>query len=95
MITMDYVAIAGLVMAAIASAVTFGKIATYLFDHNLAYRNAPPGNLLVLYRKYKDHTRETTGQVNSLRWVHAAAAGTFITIGVAYTLARFIFKWTL
>ena len=95
MTTMDYVAIAGLVMAAIASAVTFGMIVTYLFDHNLADRNAPPGNLLVLYRKNKDHTRETAGQVNPHFWVPAAAAGTFITIGVAYTLARFIFKWTL
>ena len=95
MITLDYVAIAGLVMAAIASAVTFGMIATYLFDHNLADRNAPPGNLLVFYRKYKDHTREIAGRVNSLLWVPAAAAGTVITIGVAYTLGRFIFKWTL
>ena len=94
MTTMDFAAIVGMVLAAIASAVTFGMIATYLFDHNLADRNAPPLNLLALYRKYKHHTQETTGQVNPLLWVHAAAAGTFISIGVAYTLARYIFKWT-
>lgn len=94
MTTMDYAAIAGMVLAAIASAVTFGMIANYLFDNHLADRNAPPGNLLVLYRKYKNHTRETTGRVNPLLWVHAAAAGTFIAIGVAYSLARFILKWT-
>lgn len=95
MTTMDYAAIVGMMGAAIASVVSFGMIANYLFDHGLADRNDPPLNLLELYRQYKRHTREQTGQVNSRLWVHAAAAGTFIMLGVAYTLARSMFKWTL
>lgn len=94
MTTMDYTAIVGMALTAIASAVSFGMIANYLFDHRLADRNDPFPNLLDLYRKYKHHTKEKTGQVNPLLWIHAAAAGTFISIGVAYTLARFMFKWS-
>lgn len=94
MMTMDYAAIVGMVLAAVVSAVSFGMIANYLFDHRLADRNDPPLNLLELYRKYRRHTKEQTGQVSPLFWVHAAAAGTFILVGVAYTLARFMFKWT-
>jgi len=94
MTTMDYAAIVGMVLAAIASVVSFALIANYLFDHGLADRNAPSMNLLELYRKFKRHTRERTGQVNPLFWIHAAAAGTFISVGVVYTLARFVFKWT-
>jgi hypothetical protein len=85
MTTMDYTAIVGMVLAAIAN---------YLFDHRLADRNDAFPNLLDLYRKYKRHTKKQTGQVNPLLWIHAAAAGTFILIGVAYTLARFMFKWS-
>lgn len=94
MTTMDYAAIVGMVLAAFASVVSFGMIANYLFDHGLADRNAPPMNLLVLYRKFKHHTMETTGQVNPLFWVHTTAVGIFISVGVIYTLARFVFKWT-
>jgi len=94
MTTMDYTAIVGMVLAAIASAVSFALMANYLFDHGLADRNDPPMNLLVMYREYRRHTREQTGRVNPLFRIHAAAAGTFIMLGVAYTLARFIFKWT-
>jgi len=93
MTTMDYAALVGMVLAVIASVVSFGMIANYLFDHGLADRNAPPMNLLVLYREYKRHTREQTGQVSPLFWVHTTAVGTFIAIGVAYTLARFVFTW--
>lgn len=94
MITMDYAAIAGMGLAAVVSAVSFGMIANYLFDHGLADRNDPFPNLFNLYRKYKQHTKEKTGQVNPLLWIHAVAAGAFILTGVAYTLARFMFKWT-
>jgi hypothetical protein len=94
MITMDYAAIAGMGLAAVVSAVSFGMIANYLFDHGLADRNDPIPNLFNLYRKYKQHTKAKTGQVNPLLWIHAVAAGAFILTGVAYTLARFMFKWT-
>ena len=94
MTTMDFAAIAGMGMAAVVSAVSFGMIANYLFDHGLADRNDAFPNLITLYRKYKQHTKAKTGQVNPLLWIHAAAAGVFILTGVAYTLARFIFKWT-
>jgi hypothetical protein len=94
MTTMDFAAIAGMGMAAVVSAVSFGMIANYLFDHGLADRNDSFPNLLELYRKYRRHTKEKTGQVNPLLWVHAAATGAFILTGVAYTLARFMFKWT-
>jgi len=93
MTAMDYAAIGGMVAAALVSALSFGMIANYLFDHRLADRNDPLPNVLDLYRKYKRHTREATGQVNPLFWVHVTAVGIFITLGVAYTLARFIFKW--
>ncbi len=94
MTAMDYAAIGGMGMAAVVSAVSFGMIATDLFDHGLADRNDPLPNLLELYRKYRRHTKEITGQVHPLLWVHAAAAGAFILTGVADTLARFMFKWT-
>jgi hypothetical protein len=94
MTTMDYAAIVGIVLAALASVLSFALIANHLFDHGLADRNNPRLNLLEFYRKYKRHTSERTGQVNPLFWIHAVAAGTFIVLGVAYTLARFIFKWT-
>ena len=81
-------------MAAVVSVVSFGTIANYLFHHGLADRNDYLPNLLDLYRKYRRHTKEKTGQVNPLLWIHAAAAGAFVLMGVAYTLARFMFKWT-
>jgi hypothetical protein len=94
MMTMDYAAIAGMGLTAVVSAVSFGMIANYLFENGLADRNDPFPNLLDLYRKYKRHTKAQTGQVNPLLWIHTVAAGTFISIGVIYTLARFMFKWS-
>jgi hypothetical protein len=94
MTTMDLTAIVLMGAAALVSAVSFGIIANYLFDHGLADRNNPLPNMLDFYRKYRRHTRETTGAVHPLLWVHMAAAGTFIAVGVLYTLARFIFGWT-
>ena len=94
MTTMDYAAIAGMGMAAVVSVVFFGTIATYLFHHGLADRNDSFPNLLDLYREYRRHTKEKTGQVSPLLWIHAAAAGAFVLMGVAYTLARFMFTRT-
>jgi hypothetical protein len=90
--TMDYVAIFGMAVAALAAAVSFGMIAKTLFEHRLADRNDPFPNLMSLYRKYQRHTRETTGRVNPLFWFHLGAVGVFVLVGVAYTLARFMFK---
>ena len=92
MTTMDYTAIGGMLAAALVSALSFGMIANYLFDHRLADRNDPFPNILDLYRKYKAHTKETTGQVNPLYWIHTVSVGVFIALGVGYTLMRFIFK---
>jgi hypothetical protein len=94
MTTMDYAAIAGTGTAAVVSAVAFGMIATDLVDHGLADRNDPFPNLLELYRKYRRHTKEKTGQVHPLLGGHAAAAGAFIPTGVACTRARFMFELT-
>jgi hypothetical protein len=91
---MDYAALGGMVVSALVAVASFGVIANYLFDHRLADRNDPFPNILALYKKYRGHTKEQTGQVNPLFWIHTAAAGAFILIGVAYTLARFLFKWT-
>lgn len=94
MTTLDYAAVGGMVAAALAAVGSFGVIANYLFDHRLADRNDPFPNMLDLYKKYRHHTKAQTGRVNPLFWIHTVAAGTFIMIGVAYTLARFVFKWT-
>lgn len=92
--TMDYAAILAMAAAAIAAAVSFGLIANTLFEHRLADRNDTRPNLLALYREYRRHTLEQTGRVNPLLWVHLAAVGLFVSTGVAYTLARFMFKWS-
>lgn len=92
--TMDYAALIGMAIAALAAAVSFGLIANTLFENRLADRRDPFPNLLSLYRQYRRHTRSRSGRVNPLLWLHLGAAGVFILIGVAYTLARFMFKWT-
>jgi len=48
-------------MATVVSAVSFGMIAKYFFDHGLADHNDPFPNLITLYRKYKQHTKAKTG----------------------------------
>lgn len=93
MTTMDFGAVAIMAASAGVSAVSFGIIANYLFEHGLADRNDPLPNILSLYKQYKRHTREKTGAVNPLLWIHLSAAGTFIGVGVLYTLARFVFGW--
>ena len=92
MTTMDYMAIGTMGVAALVSAVTFGMIANYLFDHRLADRGDT--DVLGIYRKSRRHIRQATGQDSPLFRVHAAAAGVFILGGMAYFLARFVFKWT-
>ena len=92
--TMDYAAIFGMAVAAAAAAVSFGLIANYLFEHRLADRNDPFPNLLDFYRQYRRHTREKTGRSHPLLWIHLGAVGLFVVTGVAYTVARFMFKWS-
>jgi len=61
MTTMDFAVAAGMGMATVVSAVSFGMIAKYFFDHGLADHNDPFPNLITLYRKYKQHTKAKTG----------------------------------
>lgn len=91
---MDYAAIIGMAIAAATAALSFGVIANTLFDHRLADRNDPFPNLLDFYRRYRHHTRQKAGRVHPLLWIHLGAVGLFVLIGVAYTLARFMFQWT-
>ena len=95
MTTMDWTAIVVMGAAAAISALSFALIANYLFDHNLADRNNPPANILTLYKQYRRHTQATTGGTPLLFWIHVTATGSFIGAGVLYTLARFVFQWTL
>ncbi len=87
---LDYIAVALLGAAALLAVGSFAVIANYLFDHDLADRREPAPNIIALYKKYRDHTRGNTGRVNPWLWVHIAAVGAFILIGMIYAILRFI-----
>jgi hypothetical protein len=77
-------------VAAMIAAGSFSIIARYLFDRGLANRKTLAPNIIDLYRTYIAHTRKKTGRIGLAFWVHSVSAGMFISIGVFYTIGRFI-----
>lgn len=76
--------------ACVVAAGSFASIARYLFDRNLADRNAATPNIIDFYKTYIAHTRKTTGRIAATFWVHCASTALFITTGVVYTIFRLI-----
>jgi hypothetical protein len=76
--------------AAAIAAGAFASVVKYLFDRGLADRNHPAPNILDFYKTYMAHTRKTTGRIGMAFWIHSVSAGAFITIGVVYTIIRFV-----
>ena len=87
---LDYIALAVIGPAALVAVGSFVLIANYLFDNALADRNDPFPNIVALYRKYRDHTREQYGRVDPRLWVHFTAVGVFIVGGMIYVIMRFV-----
>lgn len=77
-------------LSAVIAAVSFSIIARYLFARNLADRNQQVPDIRVLYTAYIAHTRRETGRIGGAFWIHSVAAGLFISMGVGYTIFRFI-----
>ncbi len=77
-------------LAAVVAAASFSIIARYLFDGGLADRNEKAPDIRVLYKTYMAHTKKKTGRIGGAFWVHSVSAGIFISIGVAYTIYRFV-----
>ncbi len=88
--TIDIIILVLMAMAAIVAAGAFAAIAKYLFDHGLADRHQTAPNIVELYKTYMAHTRKTTGRIGGMFWIHGVSAGIFITVGVIYSVVRFI-----
>ena len=86
----DYTILILMGMSALCAAISFSIIARYLFDHGLADRNAQSVDIRRLYSAYLADTRRRTGRIGGVFWVHCIAAGLFISIGVIYTIFRFL-----
>jgi len=86
----DYTILILMGVAALCAAASFSIIARYLFDRGLADRNAQTVDIRQLYSAYMADTRRQTGRIGSVFWVHCVAAGLFISIGVIYTIFRFL-----
>jgi hypothetical protein len=79
-----------MVLAALVAAVSFSRIAGYLFDRGLADRHDRTPDIRIFYRTYIAHTKEKSGRIGGAFWVHCVSAGIFIATGVVYALGRFI-----
>jgi hypothetical protein len=88
--TLDTVICVSMAMAAVISAASFSIIVRYLFARDLADRNQQVPDIRALYTAYIAQTRRETGRIGGALWVHSVAAGLFISIGVGYTIYRFI-----
>jgi hypothetical protein len=77
-------------MAAAIAVISFSTIARHLFDHGLADRHAQAPDIRIFYKTYIAHTKNKTGRIGGVFWVHIVSAGVFIFAGVAYTIYRFI-----
>lgn len=86
----DVIVLACMAGTGAAAAVAFASIVKYLFDRGLADHNHPAPNVLAFYRTYTAHTRKTSGRIGLAFWIHVVFAVSFIAIGVAYTILRFV-----
>ena len=88
--TTDILILALMAFAAIIAAGAFAAIAKYLFDCGLSDPKQSAPNIIEFYKTYAVLTRKTNGRIGGMFWVHCISAGLFITIGVIYTIVRFI-----
>lgn len=88
--TSDIILLVAMAVAAAVAAGAFASIAGYLFDRGLADRRQAAPNIFDFYRAYTRHTRHTRGRIGRAFWIHVVAAGLFITLGMAYTITRWI-----
>lgn len=88
--TLDTVICVSMAVAAVIAAASFSIIVRYLFARDLADRNQQVLDIRSLYTAYIAQTRRETGRIGGALWVHSVAAGLFISIGVGYTIYRFI-----
>ncbi len=88
--TTDILILALMAVSAILAAGAFAAIVKYLFDRGLADPKHPAPNIIEFYKTYVSHTRKTTGRIGCVFWIHSICTGLFITIGVVYTIVRFV-----
>lgn len=89
----DLIVLVCMIAAAAIAAGAFAFLTQYLFKRGLADRHDPVPNIVDLYKGYIAHTRKTSGRIGLAFWIHCVFAGAFVTIGVAYTILRFV--WPL
>ncbi len=90
MTTSDVAVIIMMGLSAVSAAISFAIIVRHLFDHGLADRNAQAPDIRKFYSAYLADTRHRTGRIGGIFWVHSISAALFITIGMGYTIYRFI-----
>ena len=88
MTRIDYTFFFLLGVALVAACYSFARIEKYLIAHRLVKPDAARPDLLDFYKKYMAHTKDKTGRIDRMFWIHIGAAGTFILVGIVYACLR-------